>query len=37
MKDLKKFLQKVFKNLSYNQWTLNEFKSGEAWEYINKG
>ena len=29
--------QKVFKNLSYNQWTLNEFKSGEAWEYINKG
>jgi capsule polysaccharide modification protein KpsS len=26
----------VFSALSYNQWTLKEFDSGEAWEYISK-
>lgn len=26
----------VFTSLSYNQWTLKEFNSGEAWEYISK-
>ncbi len=26
----------VFSALSYNQWTLNEFQSGEAWEHISK-
>lgn len=26
----------LFKSLSYNQWTLSEFNSGEAWEYISK-
>ena len=25
----------IFKNLSYNQWTLKEFESGEAWQYIS--
>ena len=28
--------QNVFSALSYNQWTLREFDSGEAWEYISK-
>ncbi len=27
---------KIFKNLSFGQWTLNEMKSGEAWESIKK-
>ena len=26
----------VFSALSYNQWTLNEFQSGEAWEHISE-
>ncbi len=26
----------VFSALSYNQWTLKEFDSGEAWEYMSK-
>ncbi len=26
----------IFKVLSYNQWTLKEFSSGEAWEHISK-
>ena len=26
----------IFASLSYNQWTLKEFESGEAWEYISK-
>ena len=26
----------IFVSLSYNQWTLKEFESGEAWEYISK-
>jgi hypothetical protein len=25
----------IFKDLSYNQWTLKEFESGEAWQYIS--
>ncbi|MDB4860175.1 hypothetical protein OAI01_01290 [Alphaproteobacteria bacterium] len=25
----------IFKVLSYNQWTLKEFESGEAWQYIS--
>ena len=25
----------IFKILSYNQWTLKEFESGEAWQYIS--
>ena len=28
--------QNVFTSLSYNQWTLQEFDSGEAWEHISK-
>ena len=28
--------QNVFSSLSYNQWTLKEFDSGEAWEHISK-
>lgn len=28
--------QDVFNSLSYNQWTLKEFESGEAWEFISK-
>ena len=27
--------QNIFKALSYNQWTLKEFNSGEAWEHIS--
>ena len=27
---------KIFNNLAYGQWTLNEIKSGEAWEAISK-
>mgnify|MGYP006115231101 CR=1 FL=1 len=27
---------KIFNNLSYGQWTLNEMKSGEAWEKMQK-
>ena len=23
-----------FKNLSYQQWTLEEIRSGEAWDYV---
>lgn len=26
----------LFTSLSYNQWTLSEFDSGEAWEYLMK-
>ena len=26
---------KIFNNLAYGQWTLNEIESGEAWEYIS--
>ena len=26
----------VFKAISYNQWTLEEFSSGEAWSFISK-
>lgn len=26
----------VFSALSYNQWTLKEFNSGEAWEHVSK-
>ena len=26
----------IFLSLSYNQWSLKEFSSGEAWEYISK-
>ena len=26
----------LFTSLSYNQWTLSEFESGEAWEHISK-
>lgn len=26
----------IFTSLSYNQWNLKEFNSGEAWEYISK-
>ena len=28
--------QDIFKILSYNQWTLEEFESGEAWECISE-
>ncbi len=28
--------QDIFKILSYNQWTLEEFESGEAWKYISE-
>ena len=27
---------KIFNNLAYGQWTLNEIESGEAWEIISK-
>ena len=26
----------IFNNLAYSQWTINEIKSGEAWEFISK-
>ena len=26
---------KIFNNLAYGQWTLNEMQSGEAWEYLS--
>ena len=26
----------VFNNLAYEQWTLNEIKNGECWEYLSK-
>ena len=28
--------RKIFYNLAYGQWTLNEMQSGETWEYIKK-
>ena len=27
---------KIFNNLAYGQWTLNEIETGEAWENISK-
>ena len=27
---------KIFNNLAYGQWTLDEIASGEAWENISK-
>ena len=26
----------IFNNLAYSQWTLDEIKSGEAWQYLSK-
>ena len=26
----------IFNNLAYSQWTLEEIKSGEAWQYLSK-
>ena len=31
-----KIKQDIFKALSYNQWTIKEFDTGEAWEHISK-
>ena len=31
-----KINMKVFHNLAYGQWTLDEMRSGEAWEYLKK-
>ena len=31
-----KINEKILMNLAYCQWTLEEIKSGEAWEFISK-